>query len=200
MYTVTIVLENHFQATKTILEINHPITQVIEADHPNEVNHETSHKTDIVDRIVETIIHDQIQTQHNLFQHPVPSQIGINIIQTISHEIHLIIEIETIQIIGTETIQTTKIEAIPTTVISIQLIDHGITHTTDQIIIDQITINTIDREIIHKIETPVTIIDIEINPNHLIGIIIVITILSTDIEAIHQNTKDKLIKYKQTKK
>ena len=200
MYTVTIVLENHFQATKTILEINHPITQIIEADHPNEVNHETSHKTDIVDRIKETIIHDQIQTQHNLFQHPVPSQIGIDIIQTISHEIHLIIEIETIQIIGTETIQTTKIEAIPTTLISIQLIDHGITHTTDQIIIDQITINTIDQEIIHKIETPVTIIDIEINPNHLIGIIIVITILSTDIEAIHQNTKDKLIKYKQTKK
>ena len=112
-----------------------------------------------------------------MFQHPVPSQIGIDIIQTISHEIHLIIEIETIQ--------TTEIEAIPTTVITIQIIDHGITHTTDQINIDQITINTIDREIIHKIETPVTIIDIEITPNHLIGIIIVIPILSTDIEAIH---------------
>ena len=200
MYTVTIILENHFQAIKTILEINHRITQDIEADHPNEVIHETSHKIDIVDQIVETIIHDQIQTQHNLFQHPVPSQIEIDIIQTISHEIHLIIEIETNQIIGTETIQTTEIEAIPITVIKIQIIDHGISHTTDQIIIDQITINTIDREIIHKIEIPVTIIDIEITPNHLIGIIIVITILSTDIEAIHQNTKDKLTKYKQTKK
>ena len=62
------------------------------------------------------------------------------------------------------------------------------------------TINTIDREITHKIEIPVTTIDIEITTNHLIGIIIVITILSTDIEAIHRNTKDKLIKYKQMKK
>ena len=62
------------------------------------------------------------------------------------------------------------------------------------------TINTIDREITRKIEIQVTTIDIEIIPNHLIGIIIVITILSIDIEAIHQNTKDKLIKYKQMKK
>ena len=145
-------------------------------------------------------IHDQIQTQHNLFQHPVPSQTEIDIIQTISHEIHLIIEIETIQIIGTETIQTTEIEAIPTTVIIIQTIDHGITHTTDQTIIDQMTINTIDPEITHKIGIQVTITDIEIIPNHLLGIIIVITIPSIDIEAIHQNTKDKIIKYKQMKK
>ena len=62
------------------------------------------------------------------------------------------------------------------------------------------TIKTIDREITHKIEIPVTIIVIEIIPNHLIGIKTVITIPSIDIEAIHQNTKDKLIKYKQTKK
>ena len=129
MYTVTIALENHFQAIKTILEINHRVTLIIEVDHPNKEIHEISHKIDIVDQIVETTIHDQTQTQHNLFQHPVPSQIGIEIIQTISHEIHLIIEIETIQIIGTETIQTTEIEAIPTTVIIIQTIDHGITHT-----------------------------------------------------------------------
>ena len=200
MYTVTIALENHFQATKTILEINHRMTQVIEVDHPNKVIHEISHKVDIVNQIVETITHDQIQTQHNLFQHPVPSQTEINIIQTISHEIHLIIEIETIQLIGTETIQTTEIEDIPTTVIIIQTIDHGITHTTDQTIIDQMTINTIDPEITHKIGIQVTKTDIENIPNHLIGIIIVITIPSIDIEAIHQNTKDKLIKYKQMKK
>ena len=199
MYTVTPVQENHFRTILITQGINHHITQVIEVDHPNKEIHEISHKIDIVDQIVETIIHDQIQTQHNLFQHPVPSQTEVDIIQTISHEIHLIIEIETFQIIGTETIQTTEIEAIPTTVKIIQTIDHGITHTTDQTIIDQITINTLDREIIHKIEIPVTIIDIEITPNHLIGIIIVITILNTDIEAIHQNTKDKLIKYKQTR-
>ena len=57
-----------------------------------------------------------------------------------------------------------------------------------------------DRETIHKIEIPVIIIDTEIIPNHLIGIIMVITILSIEIEAIHRNIKDKLIKYKQTKK
>ena len=134
-----------------------------------------------------------------MFQHPVPSQTEIDIIQTISHEIHLIIEIETIQIIETEIIQTTEIEAIPTISIIIQRIDHVISHTTDQTIIDQITI-TIDREIIHKIETPVTIIDIEITPYHLIGIIKVITILSTDIEVTHRNTKDKVTKNKQMKK
>ena len=63
MYTVTIALENHFQVTKIILEINHPINQVIEADHPNELIHETSHKIDIVDQIVETTTHDQTQTR-----------------------------------------------------------------------------------------------------------------------------------------
>ena len=192
MYIVIIALENHFQAIKTILEINHHITLVIEVDRPNKEIHEISHKIDIVDQIVETTTHDQTQTQHNLLQHPVPTQTEIDIIQTISHEIHLIIEIETIQIIETETIQTIEIEVTLTIVIIvIQTTDHGITHTTDQTIKDQMTINTIDREIIHKIEIQVTTIDIEITPNHLIGIIIVITILSIDIEAIHQNTKDK---------
>ena len=201
MYIVTIALENHFQIIKTILEINHHITLVIEVDHPNKEIHEISHKIDIVDQIVETTTHDQTQTQHILFQHPVPNQTEIDIIQTINHENQLIIEIDTIRIIGTGTIQTTEIEAIPIIVIIvIQTIDHGITHTTDQTIKDKITINTIDREIIHKIEIPVIIIDIEIIPNHLIEIIIVITILNTDIEAIHRNTKDKSIKYKQTKK
>ena len=128
-----------------------------------------------------------------MIQNPVPTQIEIDIIQTINHEIHLIIEIGTIQIIEIETIPTIVI-------ILIQTKDDGITHTTEQNITDQMTINTIDREITHKIEIPVTIIDIEITPNNLIGIIIVITILSIDIEAIHRNTKDKLIKYKQLKK
>ena len=136
-----------------------------------------------------------------MFQHPVPNQTEIDIIQTINHEIHLIIEIETIQIIEKEAIQTIEIEVTPTIVIIvIQLTDHGITHITDQTIKDQMTITKIDQEITHKTEIQVTTIDIEIFPNHLIGIIIVITTLSIDIEAIHQNTKDKLIKYKQMKK
>ena len=192
MYKALIAQENYSQAIKTILEVNHHTTLVIEVDHPNKEIHEISHKIDIADRIVETTTDDQFQTQHNLLQHPVHNQRKIDITQTINHEIHHIIEIETIQIIDIETIQTIEIEVTPTIVkIVIQTTDHGIIHTTDQTIKDQMTINKIDQEIIHKIETQVTTIDIEIIPNHLIGIIIVITILSIDIEAIHQNTKDK---------
>ena len=157
MYVVIIALENHFQAIKTILEINHRITLVIEVDHPNKEIHKISHKIGIVDQIVETITHNQIQTQHILFHYPVPNQTEIDIIQIINHEIHRIIEIETIQ--------TTEIEVTPTTVIIvIQTTDHGITHTTDQTIKDQMTINTIDREIIHRIETQVTTIDQKLFP------------------------------------
>ena len=71
IYTANLALENHFQATKIVLEINHHITLVKEVDHPNKEVHEISHKIDIVDRIVEKTIHNRIQTQHNLFQHPV---------------------------------------------------------------------------------------------------------------------------------
>ena len=85
MYIVIIALENYFQAIKTILEINHHITLVIEVDHPNKEIHEISHKIDLVDQIVETTTHDQIQTKHNLFQHLVPNQTEIDIIQTINH-------------------------------------------------------------------------------------------------------------------
>ena len=192
LYKALIAQENYSQAIKTILEVNHHTTLVIEVDHPNKEIHEISHKIDIADRIVETTTDDQFQTQHNLLQHPVHNQRKIDNTQTINHEIHHIIEIETIQIIDIETIQTIEIEVTPTIVkIVIQTTDHGIIHTTDQIIKDQMTINKIDQEIIHKIETQVTTIDIEIIPNHLIGIIIVITILSIDIEGIHQNAKDK---------
>ena len=201
MCIAIIALENHSQAIKTILEVNHHTTLVIEVDHPNKDIPEISHKIDIVDRIVETTTHDQIQTQHNLFQHPVLNQTDIDIIPTINHEIHRTIEIETIQIIEIETIQTIEIEITPTNeIVIIQTTDHGITHTIDQAIKDQMTINKIDHEKIHKIETQVTAIDIDIIPNHLIEIIIVIPILNIDIEVIHRNTKDKLIKYKQMKK
>ena len=104
MYTAIIAPENHFQTIKTILEINHHITLVIEVDHPNKKIHEISHKIDTVDQIVETTTHDQIQIQHNLFQYPVLTQTEIDIIQTINHEYHLITEIETTQIIELKTI------------------------------------------------------------------------------------------------
>ena len=57
-----------------------------------------------------------------------------------------------------------------------------------------------DQEIIHKIETQKSTIEIEIIPNHLIGMKIVTPILIIDIEVTHQNIKDKLTKYKQMKK
>ena len=62
------------------------------------------------------------------------------------------------------------------------------------------TITKTVQEITNKIEIQVTTIDIEIILNHLIGIITVIPILNIDIEVIHQNIKDKSIKYKQMKK
>ena len=70
IYTVIIALENHFQETQIIHEINHHITPVIEVDRQNKGIHETSHKIDIVDRIakitkIEITIHDRIQTQQN---------------------------------------------------------------------------------------------------------------------------------------
>ena len=74
-----------------------------------------------------------------------------------------IIEIEIFPMIGIETIQ----------------------------MIDINDIKTLDHEITHKIGTQTITIDKEITLNHLIGIIHVIPILKTDIEATHQNIKDK---------
>ena len=137
MYTAIIARKNPFQAIKTILEINHHITLVIEVDHPNKEIHEISHKIDIADRIVETTIHDRIKTQHNLFQHPVPIQAqAIDTIPTTDHEIHRTIEIETIQTTGIEVTQTIENKIIP--------IDHGITERIDQIIKDRIIITKTD--------------------------------------------------------
>ena len=111
----------------------------------------------------------------------------------IDHETHHTTEIETIHTIGIEVIQTIEIR-------TIQAIDQEITHIIDQIITDQIITIKTDHEIIHKIETQVTIIDTEIFPSHHIRIITVIPILNIDIEVTQQNIKDKLIKYKQMKK
>ena len=47
-----------------------------------------------------------------------------------------------------------------------------------------------DHEIIHKIETQVTIIDTEIIPSHHIGIITDIPIRNIDTKVAHQNIED----------
>ena len=189
--------ENHFQVTQITQEINHHITQVIGVDRPNKEIHEISHKIDIADRIAKITkitIHDRIQTQQNLFLHPVPILTqGIDTIPIIDHETHLTTEIETIHAVGIEVIQTSEIR-------TIQTIDQGKTHIIDRIITDQmITIKT-DHKLIHKFETQVTIIDTEIIPSHHIGIITVIPILNIDTDVTHQNIKDTLIKCKQMKK
>ena len=116
---VIIVQENHFQVTQSIQEINHHITPVIEVDRPNEEIHEISHKIDIADRIAKITkitIPNRIQTQHNLFLHPVPIQIqGIDTIPIIDHETHHTTEIETIHTLEIEVILTIEIRTIQTT-------------------------------------------------------------------------------------
>ena len=73
--------------------------------------------------------------------------------------------------------------------------------TTDQTIKDQvITTIKIDHAIIHKTEIQIIPLDKETTLNHHIEITHVIQILSKNIEVIHQNIKDKSIKYKQLKK
>ena len=128
-----------------------------------------------------------------MFQHPVPIQTQeIDTLPTTDHETHRTIEIETIQTIGIEVTQTIEIKIIQ--------IDHGITHIIDQIIKDHMIVTKTGQELIHKIDTQVTTIDIEIFPNHLIGILIVTPILNIDIEVTQQNIKDKSTKYKQMTK
>ena len=60
-------------------------------------------------------------------------------------------------------------------------------HILDQTITDQMIITKIDHEIIHKIQTQVTIIDTEIST----------LTLDIDTEVVHQNIKHTLIKCKQ---
>ena len=132
--------------------------------------------------------------QHNLFLNPVPNQIqGINTIPIINHETHHKTETETIHIIEIEVIRTIEIRITRTT-------DQEITHITDQTITDQIIIIKTDHGIIHKIEIQVIIIDIEIILNHHIEKITIMIILNIDTEIVHQNIRDKLIKYNQMKK
>ena len=111
----------------------------------------------------------------------------------INHETHHTTEIETIHITEIEVNQTIEIRIIRT-------IDQEIFQIIDQTITDQTIIIKTDHKIIHKIETQVTIIDIEVIPSHHTGIITIIIILNIDTEVAHQNIKDTLIKCRQMKK
>ena len=126
---------------------------------------------------------------------PVPIQIlQIDTIQTIDHEIHHTIETETILTIEIEAIQIIEINVSKT-------IEQETIHTTDLIINELITTNIItDHDLIHKIGIQIITINKEIILSLLIGLITVIPIPNTSIEATHRNIKDKLIRYKQLKK
>ena len=129
-----------------------------------------------------------------MFLDPVPNQTqGIDTIPIINHETHHTTEIETIHIIEIEVIQTIEIRTTRT-------IDQETIHIIDQTITDQTIIIKTDHEIIHKIETQFTIIDIEIILSHHTGIITIIMILNIDTEVAYQNIKDILIKCRQMKK
>ena len=114
-----------------------------------------------------------------MFLHPVPIETqGIDTIPIIGHETHHRTEIETIHTKEIEVILIIEIR-------TIQTIDQGIIHIIDRIITDEMTTIKTDHEIIQKIETQVTIIDIEIIPSHHIGIITFIPILNIDTEVAH---------------
>ena len=117
---------------------------------------------------------------------PVPIHtLGIDTIPMIDQEIHRTIDIGNTPTMGIEATQIIEINDIKT-------IDHEIIQTTDQIPKDLTTIIIkINHEITHKIGIQIITIDTKTSLNHLIGIIHVIPILKTNIEAIHQNIKDK---------
>ena len=152
-----------------------------------------SHKTGIVDHIVEIVIIEktiQDQIQINLISHLilVPIQIlGIKNIQTIDLETVHTLDEEIIPTLGIETIQTIEI-------LDIKIIDHAINLTTDQ---NKIIIK-IDHATIHRTEIQAITIDKGNTLNH-IGITHVIKIHNKIIEVVHLNIKGNKIKYNQLK-
>ena len=153
--------------------------------------HEVSHKTDIVDQIVEIVkieitIQDQIQTNLNLCLMSVP-------IQMLEIEINQIIDLETLHIKEIEIIPATGIEIIQMTkILDIKITDHAIILTTDQTFIDQnITIIKINHAIIHRTEIQNKTTDNETALTHHIGITHVIKINNKIIRVVHLNIKGK---------
>ena len=136
---------------------------------------------------------------------PVPNRtVRIDTIPMVDQEIRRTIEIGIIPTIGIEATHIIEIN-------DIKIIYHEITLTTDQIIKDLIkTTIKIDHAITHKIDirtiaflirqriysqSPQRILDKELDKeftlNHHIEISRVIQVLKTNIEAVHQNIKDK---------
>ena len=194
MYTVTTVQENHFRTTPITQGINHHITQVIEEDHQSEEMHRIFHKIIIIDQIVEITIRDQIQMQHNLFLDPIPNQTqekkhysnnqsrnsSYNRNRNYSHN-------------RNRSYSNNRNQNYPNNRSRNNSYNRSNYHKPNDIYQNI-------QGIIHKIKIQVIIINIEIIPNHHIGIITIIIILNIDTEVVHQNIKDKLTKYSQMKK
>ena len=166
---------------------------------PDQRNSRNPSQIDIIDHTVKTpsikiVIHDQTQIDQTIRLIPVPIHIlGIDNLQMIDQETHHTKDTEIIPTIETEAIQTIEINDL--------IINHEIIETTDQITKDLIiTKIEIDHEKIPNIGVQTITIDKETTLNHLIEITHVIQILKTNIEVIHQNIRDKYIKYKQLKK
>ena len=131
LLTVIIALKNHFQTAQIIQKINHLITLTTEVDHQTKEIHVISHKTSIVDQIVEIlnieiIIRNQTQTDQIIRLIPIPIRtLGLDTIQLIDQKIHRTIDTEIIPTIETEAIRTIEISDI--------IINHEITQTKDLI-------------------------------------------------------------------
>ena len=180
------VQENPFQINATTLDNNHPIIQIIEEYHHTKEIHRISHKTGIVDHIVE-IVNIKITIQDQFQINPIfpfktdPIQIlEIEFIQIIDLETLLTIDIEIILTIGIRTIQTIE-------TLDIKIFDHAIIQTTDQ----NILFIKIDHAIIHKTEAQAKTTDKKTTLNYHIGITHVIKIRNKRIGVTHLNMKDK---------
>ena len=118
-----IVQENHFQITLIILHKIHSIIRILRTITIPKI-HKISHKTDIVDHIVEInsikiTTQDQIQTNQNFRLILDPIQIlDIKIIHLSVLETLHTINIKTIPMIGIKTIQTIE-------TLHIKIIDHA---------------------------------------------------------------------------
>ena len=157
---------SRFHITQITLDNNHLKIRTIEEDHQIKETHEISHKTDVVDQIVEIVniemtIQDQTQTNLKFRLMPVPIQtLQIEIIQIIDLETLHLIEIVSILIVGIISIQMNEVK-------DIKIIDHAIILTTDHVITDQnITTIKIDPAIIHRREIQVITIDKETTLSH----------------------------------
>ena len=151
-FTVEIVRKNHSQITIITLDNNH-LTEIITVEGPQTKEiHAFSHKIDIFDQIVKTIIIEII------IQREVTTPITIEIVQIQTLKTHTVPKIPRI----TETV-TTQTKGIDNT----QIKDHETIQTTDQTIII-ITIDYVTIPITKILTIP---IDKKIILSHQIGII-----------------------------